>query len=188
MTRWYRVRKVNYQSHHCPGSDPGQGKLLKNYKIMNTATENKTDTATKTGVITQIIGPVVDVHFAEGGVPELLNALTVQNGEETVTLEVALHVGLDRVRAIGMQDTQGLMRGMEVVDTGSAISVPVGEQTLGRLFNVLGKTLDGKDELAGKTKGIHQVAPAFVDQSTKTEVFETGIKSVDLLAPFIKGW
>ncbi len=146
-----------------------------------------TQTQTKTGVITQIIGPVVDVHFKDG-VPELLNALKVQNGEETITLEVAQHVGLDRARAIAMQDTQGLERGLEVTDTGAAIAVPVGEKSLGRLFNVLGETLDGKEDLSkSETKEIHQEAPAFVDQSTKTEVFETGIKSVDLLAPFIKG-
>ncbi len=142
----------------------------------------------KTGTITQIIGPVVDVHFDEG-VPELQNALTVaKEGGETITLEVAQHVGLNRVRAIAMQDTQGLTRGMKVEDTGDAISVPVGVQSLGRLFNVLGTTLDGGDSLdKGEKRAIHQEAPAFVDQSTKTEVFETGIKSVDLLAPFIKG-
>ncbi len=140
------------------------------------------------GTITQIVGPIVDVHF-EGGVPALLNALTVaKEGGETLTLEVAQHVGLDRVRAIAMQDTQGLTRGMGVQDTGAAISVPVGTQSLGRLFNVLGNTLDGKGEITNAPKrGIHQEAPAFVEQSTSTEVFETGIKSVDLLAPFIKG-
>ncbi len=141
-----------------------------------------------TGTITQIIGPVVDVHFKDG-VPALLNALTVTKADgETITLEVAQHVGLDRVRAIAMQDTQGLTRGMAVADTGAAISVPTGEPSLGRLFNVLGQTLDGKGEVKGGTlRAIHQEAPAFVEQSTKTEVFETGIKSVDLLAPFIKG-
>jgi F-type H+-transporting ATPase subunit beta len=145
-------------------------------------------TATHTGIITQIIGPVVDVHFKDGGVPALLSALTVECQGDTLTLEVAQHVGLDRVRAIAMQDTQGLTRGMTVVDTGAPISVPVGEQSLGRLFNVLGTTLDGKGALkGGATRAIHQDAPAFTEQSTKTEVFETGIKSVDLLAPFIKG-
>lgn len=145
-------------------------------------------TATKVGKITQIVGPVVDVHFTDG-VPELQNALTVKKEDgEVITLEVAQHVGLDRARAIAMQDTQGLTRGMEVADSGDAISVPVGEQSLGRLFNVLGDTLDGKEELTGgDTRGIHQEAPEFTEQSTKTEVFETGIKSVDLLAPFIKG-
>ncbi len=141
-----------------------------------------------TGTITQIIGPIVDVHF-DGSVPALQNALTVtKEGGETITLEVAQHIGLDRVRAIAMQDTQGMTRGMDAVDTGAAISVPVGEQALGRLFNVLGETLDGKEPLTkGEKRAIHQDAPAFKDQSTKTEVFETGIKSVDLLAPFIKG-
>lgn len=139
------------------------------------------------GTITQIIGPIVDVHF-EGGVPSLQNALTVQNGDVTLTLEVAQHVGLDRARAIAMQDTQGLVRGMEVTDTGAPISVPVGEASLGRLFNVLGATLDGGAELTNAPlRSIHQDAPAFVDQSTATEVFETGIKAIDLLAPFIKG-
>ena len=151
---------------------------------MTTATQ----TQTKTGVITQIIGPVVDVHFKEG-VPSLQNALTVEKPDgEILTLEVAAHVGLDRVRAIAMEDTQGLTRGMAVSDTGNAISVPVGEKTLGRLFNVLGKTLDGKEEINTEAnRAIHQEAPAFVEQATSTEVFETGIKSVDLLAPFIKG-
>tara|TARA_B100000745_G_scaffold97299_1_gene61812 strand:+ start:712 stop:2103 length:1392 start_codon:yes stop_codon:yes gene_type:complete len=147
------------------------------------------NTQTKTGVITQIVGPVVDVHFRDGGVPELLNALEVQKGDKKIVLEVAQHVGLDRVRAISMEDTQGLKRGMDVTDTGAAISVPVGEQSLGRLFNVLGDTLDSGSKLSRSenVREIHQEAPAFVDQSTKTEVFETGIKSVDLLAPFIKG-
>lgn len=142
----------------------------------------------KTGVITQIIGPVVDVHF-EGGVPEILNALLVKREEGgDLTLEVAQHVGLDRVRAIAMEDTQGLTRGLKVEDTGAPISVPVGEDSLGRLFNVLGDTLDGKEKLSKtKKRSIHQSAPAFTEQSTATEVFETGIKSVDLLAPFIKG-
>lgn len=151
---------------------------------MSTATNTKNST----GQITQIIGPIVDVHFKDS-VPPLQNALTVSKEDgEVLTLEVAQHVGLDRVRAIAMQDTQGLMRGMEVVDTGKAISVPVGEKSLGRLFNVLGDTLDGKGDVGdAPTRGIHQEAPAFVEQSTKTEVFETGIKSVDLLAPFIKG-
>src|ERR1700754_862672 len=140
------------------------------------------------GTITQVIGAIVDVHFKDG-VPALQNALKVKReGAKDLTLEVATHVGLDRVRAIALEDTQGLTRGMEVTDTGSAISVPVGEQVLGRLFNVLGETLDGGETLSdAPTRGIHQSAPAFTEQSTKTEVFETGIKSIDLLAPFIKG-
>lgn len=145
-------------------------------------------TQTRTGTITQVIGPVVDVHFPEG-VPSLMNALTVTRSDGTViTLEVAQHLGLERIRAIAMQDTQGLERDMEVVDTGDAISVPVGEVSLGRLFNVLGETLDDGEQISKTNlRGIHQEPPVFVEQSTSTEVFETGIKSVDLLAPFIKG-
>lgn len=142
----------------------------------------------KSGIITQVIGPIVDVHFPDG-VPDIQNALTAEReGDKRLTLEVAQHIGLDRVRAIAMEDTQGLTRGLEVKDTGAPISVPVGEISLGRLFNVLGETIDGKEELT-KTdrRAIHQDAPAFTEQSTATEVFETGIKSVDLLAPFIKG-
>lgn len=145
-------------------------------------------TTPNTGVITKIVGPIVDVHFPEG-VPAIQNALTVKKQDGSIlTLEVAQHIGLDRVRAIAMQDTQGLKREMEVLDTGSAISVPVGVKSLGRLFNVLGEALDnGADISDAPKRAIHQEAPAFVEQSTKTEVFETGIKSVDLLAPFIKG-
>lgn len=175
MTRWYRVdcKYINYQ------------------EIMSTETVEQTTqpTVVADGVVTQVVGPVVDVHFAGGKLPALLTALTVKNGEDTLTLEVAQHIGLDRVRCIAMQDTQGLTRGLAVTNTGAPISVPVGEQSLGRLFNVLGETLDGGKDLSGsdKTRAIHQEAPAFVEQSTSTEVFETGIKSVDLLAPFIKG-
>ena len=141
-----------------------------------------------TGTVTRVVGPVVDVHFGQK-VPNLENALTINNKEnESITLEVVQHIGLDRVRTIAMQDTQGLERGMEVTDTGAPISVPVGEKTLGRLFNVLGDTLDkGKKIDDVDVRSIHQKAPAFVEQATSTEVFETGIKSVDLLAPFIKG-
>ena len=103
----------------------------------------------KTGIIKQIIGPVVDAYF-EGGVPNLQNALTVTREDGSlVTLEVAQHLGLDRVRAIAMDDTQGLQRDMEVTDTGAPISIPVGEKALGRLMNVLGKTLDGKGDITG---------------------------------------
>lgn len=145
-------------------------------------------TTSTRGIIKQIIGPVVDVHF-EGGVPDLRNALTVTREDgSVVTLEVAQHLGLDRVRAIAMDDTQGLKRDMEVVDTGAYISVPVGEKALGRLMNVLGRTLDGKGDITdAPTLPIHREAPDFTEQSTKTEVFETGIKAVDLMAPFIKG-
>ncbi len=140
------------------------------------------------GIITQIIGPVIDVHF-EGDVPGLQHALTVALDAKTmITLEVAQHLGMNRVRAVAMQDTSGLMRGMEVHDSGAPISVPVGEKTLGRLMGVLGQTLDSMGEIDDSPRlPIHRTAPKFTEQSTKTEVFETGIKAIDLLAPFIKG-
>ncbi len=145
-------------------------------------------TSSQTGTITQIIGPIVDVAF-EGSVPPIQNALIVAlEGGNTLTLEVAQHLGLSRVRAIAMQDTAGLVRGLVVTDTGAPISVPVGEQSLGRLMNVLGDTLDSGEKITTAPRlPIHRAAPAFTEQSTKTEVFETGIKSIDLLAPFIKG-
>jgi F-type H+-transporting ATPase subunit beta len=137
---------------------------------MSTTTSNR-------GVIKQIIGPVVDVHFAQG-VPNLKNALTITREDgSVVTLEVAQHVGLDRVRAIAMDDTQGLKRDMDVVDTGAPISVPVGEKALGRLMNVLGHTLDGKGDITDSpTLPIHREAPHFTEQATKTEVFETALR------------
>ncbi len=140
------------------------------------------------GIVTQIIGPIVDVRFDEN-LPAIRNALHVKNKGETITLEVAQHLGLNRVRAIAMQDTAGLAREAEVTDTGASISVPVGEAALGRMFNVIGEPIDGKEPMAKDVKrmGIHQDPPAFVRQSTKAELFETGIKAVDLLAPFIKG-
>ena len=144
--------------------------------------------STNTGIVTQIIGPIVDVRFTES-VPALQNALEIKaENNVTITLEVAQHLGQNRVRAIAMQDTAGLTRGLSVTDTGAAISVPVGEKALGRLMNVLGETLDGGESITDAPKlPIHRSAPHFTEQSTKTEVFETGIKSVDLLAPFIKG-
>lgn len=140
------------------------------------------------GTITQIIGPVVDVRFDEN-LPAIKNALHVKHGGITLTLEVAQHLGLNRARCIAMQDTSGLARNTEVVDTGAPISVPVGEASLGRMFNVVGDPIDGKEPAAknAKRNSIHAEAPAFIQQSTKAEVFETGIKAVDLLCPFIKG-
>ena len=140
------------------------------------------------GTITQIIGPIIDVHF-ENTIPNLGFALTVthENGS-VITLEVAQHLGGNRVRTIAMQDTAGLTRGLTVTNSGAPISVPVGEKALGRLMNVLGEPLDGKGAITDAPRlPIHRHAPHFTEQSTKTEVFETGIKSVDLLAPFIKG-
>ena len=140
------------------------------------------------GTITQIIGPVVDVRFDEK-LPAIQNALHVSHKGETLTLEVAQHLGLNRVRCIAMQDTSGLAREAEVTDTGAAISVPVGQAALGRMFNVIGDAIDGKPNVAkdAARKPIHADPPVFTRQSTKAELFETGIKAVDLLAPFVKG-
>lgn len=140
------------------------------------------------GIVTQIIGPVVDVRFDEN-LPPIRNALHVKHKGETITLEVAQHLGLNRVRCIAMNDTAGLPRDLEAVDTGAPISVPVGDAALGRMFNVVGDPIDGKEAASKDAKRlpIHRDPPPFARQSTKAEVFETGIKAVDLLAPFIKG-
>jgi F-type H+-transporting ATPase subunit beta len=140
------------------------------------------------GEIKQIIGPVVDVYFAGEHLPAIRNALKTKAGDRVVTLEVAQHVGVGRVRAIALQDTTGLVRGTEVIDTGAAVMVPVGEKALGRLFNVIGEPIDGKPQVEGAPMlPIHREAPPFSEQSTRAEVFETGLKAVDLLAPFIRG-
>ena len=139
-----------------------------------------------TGEIKEIIGPVVDVHFPEN-VPPIHQALEVSKEDGRVVLEVVQHLGLDRVRCIAMADTAELQRGAEVADTGDQITVPVGEASLGRMFSVLGDPIDGKEEAKGERRGIHQDPPAFEEQSTKAEVFETGIKAIDLMTPFIKG-
>ncbi len=142
------------------------------------------------GTITEIIGPVVDVYFSEKR-PAIGEALVIEKGDKhkKITLEVAAHLGLDRVRTISMQDTAGLSRGVSVRATGAPITVPVGEAALGRLFNVLGETIDGKGDLDKKTKKlpIHRLPPSFEEQTTKAEVFETGIKAIDLMVPFLKG-
>ncbi len=139
------------------------------------------------GIITQIIGPVVDVRFDEH-LPALKNALHVRHAGKTMTLEVAQHLGLNRARCIAMQDTSGLARGGEVSDTGAPISVPVGNAALGRMFNVVGEPIDGiAAPEKPKRNPIHAAPPHFTKQSTKAEVFETGIKAVDLMTPFIKG-
>lgn len=142
------------------------------------------------GTIKQVIGPIVDVMFEEK-LPPVLGALEVKNADSTLVLEVQQHVGGGMVRTIALGPTEGLQRGLSVRDTGSAISVPVGKQTLGRMFNVFGEPIDGKESLKGKKDvklfPIHREAPKFRDQSTKTEVFETGIKVIDLICPFVKG-
>ena len=140
------------------------------------------------GHIIQITGPVVDVEFGEEiKMPALLNALKIQTDREEIVLEVAKHLEPGRVRAVSLASTDGLYRGQEVSDTGAPISVPVGQEVLGRLFNVLGETLDSQPTTFKKYWPIHRAAPTLDQQSTKTEVFATGIKVIDLLAPFIKG-
>ncbi|MDD2655984.1 MAG: F0F1 ATP synthase subunit beta [Patescibacteria group bacterium] len=142
-----------------------------------------------TGKISQIIGVVADVKFESGDLPEIYNALEIKmpNGE-TLILEVQQHLGSGTVRAIAMSSTDGLKRGAEVTDTGAPISVPVGPETLGRMYNVVGETIDGKGESKTKKKySIHRKAPSFKEQSTKSEVLETGIKVIDLFCPFLKG-
>jgi len=145
------------------------------------------------GHITQVIGPVVDVEFPPGQLPHLLNALRVSNKsisdeEGNLVLEVAQHLGEGTVRAIAMDTTDGLVRGQAVSDTGDPISMPVGEECLGRILNVVGEPVDGKGPVnASKRDPIHRQAPLFVDQATTVEVFETGIKVIDLLAPYRKG-
>ena len=140
------------------------------------------------GIITQIVGPVVDVRFDEN-LPPIRNALEIQHKGKRIVLEVAQHLGLNRARCIAMADTAGLARLVEVHDTGAPISVPVGEIVLGRMFNVIGEAIDGMPDVPADSHrlSIHQDPPKFIRQSTKAEVFETGLKAIDLLAPFIKG-
>lgn len=148
------------------------------------------------GRIVQVMGPVVDVKFEDGHLPEIYNALKVKHKARSemevdidLTLEVALHLGDNTVRTIAMDSTDGLIRGMEVEDTGAPISVPVGEVTLGRIFNVLGEPIDEGEEIPAEARRdpIHRPAPKFEELSTEVEILETGIKVVDLLAPYIKG-
>ena len=140
-----------------------------------------------TGIIKRIIGPVVDVTF-EGGVPDVYSALTVDNNGKVIVLEVEQHIGENTVRAVAMDTTDGLSRGMEVTNTGKPISVPVGSVTLGRMFNVLGEPIDGKPlKETDNHLPIHRKAPDFVSQATKVEILETGIKVIDLICPVLKG-
>jgi len=141
----------------------------------------------KTGKIIQVIGAVIDVQF-EDDLPEILTALEVDNGGNKLILEVAQHLGENSVRTVAMDSTEGLKRGDQVKNTGAPISVPVGPETLGRIMNVIGQPIDQRGELKTKEKwSIHRDAPKFTDQSTETEILETGIKVIDLLAPYSKG-
>lgn len=140
------------------------------------------------GKIVQVIGPVVDIRFSEDNLPELLNAIEIEKDGKKLIVEVAQHIGDDVVRCVSMDTTGGLVRGMEASNTGKSIAVPVGKETLGRLFNVLGEAIDGKGEVKAKqTSPIHRPAPSFEEQETSKEIFETGIKVVDLIAPYSKG-
>jgi len=139
------------------------------------------------GKVTQVIGAVVDVAF-EGELPAILNALETSNGGNRLVLEVAQHLGENEVRTIAMDSTEGLVRGQAVSDTGAPIAVPVGPETLGRIMNVIGEPVDEAGPLVTASKrAIHQDAPAYVDQSTEAQILVTGIKVVDLLAPYAKG-
>ena len=141
----------------------------------------------KEGRIAQVIGAVVDVEF-DDHLPAILNALETENNGARLVLEVAQHLGQNAVRTIAMDSTEGLVRGQKVRDTGEAIMVPVGDGTLGRIMNVIGEPVDEAGPITFETKrGIHQQAPAFVEQSTEAEVLVTGIKVVDLLCPYAKG-
>ena len=140
------------------------------------------------GVINQIIGPVIDIKFEEGELPELLNAIKIPHNDDTIMAEVAQHIGDDVVRCVALSSTDGLTRGMTAMDTGAPITVPVGDEVLGRLFNVIGQTIDEKGPVnTTKTSPIHKPAPAFEDQNTKSEIYETGIKVIDLIAPYTRG-
>lgn len=141
------------------------------------------------GVISQIIGPVIDVKFEEGHMPKLLNAIEIPAEGRTVVAEVAQHVGDDVAKCVALASTDGLRRGMTAVDTGAPISVPVGREVLGRLFNVIGEPIDEKGQLEQEIRRmpIHRPAPGFEEQNTESELFETGIKVIDLIAPYTRG-
>ncbi len=140
-----------------------------------------------TGKISQIVGVVVDVEFPEGNLPAIYNALNVKVGEREIVLEVAQHLSESSVRAVSLGSTDGLSRGTKVTDTGAAISVPVGDDTQGRMFNVVGQPIDNKPDKFKQRSPIHRSAPPLSEQSGETEILETGIKVIDLIAPITKG-
>ena len=140
------------------------------------------------GTVSQIMGPVLDIRFPDGQLPQLLNAIEIPYGDKVVVAEVAQHIGDNVVRCVAMSSTDGLRRGMEAVDTGEAISVPVGENCLGRVFNLLGQTIDEGEQITDAERWpIHRNAPAYDEQEAATEILETGIKVVDLICPYAKG-
>lgn len=152
-------------------------------------TEKSITPKVSTGRITQVIGAVVDVRFSGGAIPEILNALRVpREGQPDLVLEVQQHLGEDAVRTVSMDSTDGLTRGIEVIDTGAPIAVPVGKATLGRIMNVVGEPIDGRGPIKAEEHwSIHRPAPLFVDQEPSTEVLVTGIKVIDLLTPYARG-
>ena len=153
-----------------------------------TETEKEVRTDMNKGRIVQVMGPVVDVLFEDGELPNIKDALEVDNGDKTCIMEVAQHLGNSEVRCLMLAASEGLHKDMEVRATGSGIKVPVGDQTLGRLFNVLGETIDGKEDLSDTEHWvIHREPPTFENQSPVIEILETGIKVIDLLAPYSKG-
>lgn len=140
------------------------------------------------GKVVQIIGPIVDIRFDKEEMPDLLNAIEIMKGEEKIIVEAAQHIGSDIVRCVSMGVTDGLIRGMDAENTGKPIEVPVGREVLGRIFNVLGQAIDGKEDVTtGKREIIHKQAPGFEEQDTSNEILETGIKVIDLIAPYAKG-
>lgn len=139
------------------------------------------------GKITQVIGAVLDIRFSKEALPNLYNAIHIPYGDSYIVAEVMQHLGNDTVRCVSMAATEGLQRGMKAIDTGAPIKVPVGEKVLGRVFNVLGETVDNEEKLDTEKWAIHREPPKFVDQKPVTEMFETGIKVIDLLAPYAKG-
>jgi F-type H+-transporting ATPase subunit beta len=151
----------------------------------------KTKNGDNIGKVVQVIGPTVDIRFHSDHLPDMLNAIKIKDAERKIdlTCEVALHVGDNVVRCIALSSTDGLVRGMPAVNTGAPIKVPVGKRTLGRIFNLVGDAIDGLGPVAGEDKRypIHRDPPNFDDQETETKIFETGIKVVDLLAPYVKG-
>ena len=150
---------------------------------MATATKNQT----QAGKITQVVGVVVDVAFPTDSLPAIYNALTIKTSEGSIVLEVAQHLSESSVRAIALSSTDGLERGTEVLDTGAPISVPVGDQTLGRMFNVTGDPIDDKGGDFKEKAPIHRAPPPLIDQSGSVEILETGIKVIDLICPVVKG-
>ena len=140
------------------------------------------------GKVVQVIGPVLDIRFQDGQLPELLSAIEIQNGDRKIVAEVAQHIGDNVARCISMNATDGMVRGMDAVDTGGPITVPVGDKCLGRIFNLLGQPIDEKPAPEGVERWpIHRQPPSFEEQETSTEILETGIKVVDLIAPYAKG-